>query len=440
MCGIRPHIIVVTLMFCIPLGIRARDSYRMVVSNHLALEVSSPIDSSSGSQSAVKNPYVSDLKRAVADEVDRLPQDTRVVPPPSVAHSGTGLTMILPMCGLFTMVGIAFFIVRRFDTITARSDLANQRLAALLKNNPSTEAFFKELTDVQHTSGDTDTRVFARAQSHKDESPDPLREFFAFVPGHLAALRKLFSDISRTPDETARREIIGEFLAQVGVLKNCCAALPLMHSAWVLAGTLEALLKQLSLRTCEIPPSALGTTAGAVDLLESLCVPGVEPTLAIDPPVRILAVDDDPVNHLAMALALKKILRPPDVADDGKAALALAANQDYDVIFLDVDMPGMDGFELCSWIHQMEQHRQTPVVFVTRYNNIHTRARAALSGGESLIAKPFMASEIAVKALTLALRKRLGNGAEESVQVSRIAGEPQATDDSKSSVALPSVV
>jgi len=74
---------------------------------------------------------------------------------------------------------------------------------------------------------------------------------------------------------------------------------------------------------------------------------------------------------------------------------------------LDVDMPGMDGLELCTRIHQMERHRKTPIVFVTQYDDINTRARSALSGGESLIAKPFMAFEIAVKALTLALRSRL---------------------------------
>jgi CheY-like chemotaxis protein len=153
--------------------------------------------------------------------------------------------------------------------------------------------------------------------------------------------------------------------------------------------------------------------------------------------VQILAVDDDPVSNLAMALALKKILRPPDVAENGKAALALAASQNYDAIFLDVDMPGMDGFELCTWIHQMERHRHTPVVFVTRYNNVHTRARVALSGGESLIAKPFISGEIAVKALTLTLRGRLKNGATADVSCSKTETVPHAARCDESPDAQP---
>jgi len=142
-----------------------------------------------------------------------------------------------------------------------------------------------------------------------------------------------------------------------------------------------------------------------------LCVPSLEPNLAAEPPVRLLAVDDEPISRRAMSFALAKAFRESDLAPDGPAALALAANQSYDVIFLDVEMPGMDGFELCSRIHETELNRTTPVVFVTGHSDFKSRAQATLLGAQDLIAKPFLVFEITVKALTLVMRARLDRSA-----------------------------
>jgi CheY-like chemotaxis protein len=103
---------------------------------------------------------------------------------------------------------------------------------------------------------------------------------------------------------------------------------------------------------------------------------------------------------------LQKIFDPPDSAPDGQGALALATERPYDVIFLDVEMPGMDGFELCKKIRQTTPNRTTPVVFVTRHSDFDSRARTAMAGGNELIGKPFLALEIAVKALSLVLASR----------------------------------
>src|SRR6185369_4037234 len=182
----------------------------------------------------------------------------------------------------------------------------------------------------------------------------------------------------------------------------------------LMAYALAGLLKQLAGNATEITPSVLRTVAGAVDLLEALCVRGLNPNLATEPPVQLLAVDDDAVSRLAISFALRKAFNEPDLAPDGEAALGLIARQSYDVIFLDVDMPGMDGFELCAKIRQTVGYRTTPVVFVTRHSDFNSRAKSTLSGGQDLIGKPFLAFEITVKALTLALRGRLQNGAMES--------------------------
>jgi len=71
-------------------------------------------------------------------------------------------------------------------------------------------------------------------------------------------------------------------------------------------------------------------------------------------------------------------------------------------------MPGMDGFELCSKIHQTALNQNTPVLFVTRHTDYESRVRSTtITGGDDLIGKPFLIFEITVKALTLLLRGRL---------------------------------
>ena len=140
--------------------------------------------------------------------------------------------------------------------------------------------------------------------------------------------------------------------------------------------------------------------------------------------MRVLAVDDDAVCRHAISFALKKVLNPPDLASDGKAGLALAVKLPYDVIFLDVEMPGMDGFELCSRIRATAANRATPMVFVTRHSDFGSRAKSSLSGGCDLIGKPFMPFELAVKALTIILDRRLREPMQASPRSTEWAGQP----------------
>jgi CheY-like chemotaxis protein len=59
--------------------------------------------------------------------------------------------------------------------------------------------------------------------------------------------------------------------------------------------------------------------------------------------------------------------------------MALVSHISYDAIFLDVQMPGMDGFETCTKIHGTELNRETPVVFVTCQSDFDARAKSTLS-------------------------------------------------------------
>jgi CheY-like chemotaxis protein len=154
-------------------------------------------------------------------------------------------------------------------------------------------------------------------------------------------------------------------------------------------------------------PSTLATVATAVDLLNDLCVPGMKEDLAINPPIHMLVVDDDLVACRTLVGTLQTAFNKPESVENGEAALALALEKPFDVIFMDVVMPGMDGFEVCSKIRDTVPNRATPVVFVTGHRDFDARAQMSRNGGNDLMEKPLLTSEITVKALTFALRSRL---------------------------------
>jgi DNA-binding response OmpR family regulator len=93
--------------------------------------------------------------------------------------------------------------------------------------------------------------------------------------------------------------------------------------------------------------------------------------------------------------------------EDPIKALEILLQKKFDLIILDVDMPNMNGFELCAKIRTLPQYAKTPVVFVTGLNDLESRANSSMSGGNDFIAKPFLFIELTVKALVHVLRSRL---------------------------------
>ena len=125
--------------------------------------------------------------------------------------------------------------------------------------------------------------------------------------------------------------------------------------------------------------------------------------------IRTLVVDDEKLarDRLLGFLADLDDVRVLGQAADGVEALKLIEEERPDLVFLDVQMPGMDGFEVCTKIRTLPLNKTTPVIFVTSLTDFKSRARSSLCGGTDLIAKPFMFIELSVKALTYLLRSRL---------------------------------
>ncbi|HZQ45388.1 MAG TPA: response regulator, partial [Verrucomicrobiae bacterium] len=244
----------------------------------------------------------------------------------------------------------------------------------------------------------------------KREDRNLLKEFFAWAPGHIIEAGYLIKRIGRATGGPEGKAAARDKLNDLSVLIRSLqikASLPELVPVWQLASALEGLLKQLTERVDTITPSTLRTISGGIDLLGQLCVFELRADLATNPAIRILVVDDDAVSRFAMGAAVKKVFNQPDFAENGDAALDLASKQVYDIVFLDVRMPGVDGFEVCSRIRAQELNRSTPVVFVTSLKDFDSQTTTVVSGGSDIVAKPFLTFEIVVKALTLVLQARL---------------------------------
>jgi len=121
----------------------------------------------------------------------------------------------------------------------------------------------------------------------------------------------------------------------------------------------------------------------------------------------IYAVDDDPDNCDAIRMTMESSAMRTHCALEPAVALTELAATRYDLIFLDVNLPGMDGFELCKQIRELALHETTPVVFLTGLATLENRVQSSLSGGSDFIAKPFNLHELSVKAMTLILKTQL---------------------------------
>ncbi len=168
-----------------------------------------------------------------------------------------------------------------------------------------------------------------------------------------------------------------------------------------LAGALEILLQELHDQPKKVTASTLNTLARAVDGLGHLFQAALgSPRDDGDHSALILAVDDEPIALQTLVTALGRASLKAVSLDDPELALRVLALNRFDLVFLDVEMPGMDGFELCKRLRALPTNPRTPVVHVTSLSGFKDRVRATLSGSTDLIAKPFPLIEVAVKALT----------------------------------------
>jgi DNA-binding response OmpR family regulator len=247
--------------------------------------------------------------------------------------------------------------------------------------------------------------AFVQAADDSNFQRELLSNFGQTSQTTLNEMRRLLQELNRA-DDLSRPTHVEQLYRKLRAYGANAAMVGLPHVA-KMSAAIEALLKEMMEKPKTTTLSTIRTTAHAIDFLSELSKPGVPPDLAENPPVNILTVDDEMLSQRAIVYALEKAFLKPVPVDDAQAALVHTKATKFDLIFLDVNMPGLDGFQLCDKLREQGPNRTTPVIFVTSTADFQARAQSTLRGASDLIAKPFMFIELTVKALTFALRHRL---------------------------------
>lgn len=110
---------------------------------------------------------------------------------------------------------------------------------------------------------------------------------------------------------------------------------------------------------------------------------------------RILVVEDEPAINDIVATALRYQGHSVTQLDDGRDGLTEALRAAYDLVVLDVMLPGLDGFEICRRMRDAGQ--LAPVLFLTARAETEDRIQGFLTGGDDYLTKPFSVDELVLR-------------------------------------------
>jgi putative two-component system response regulator len=134
-------------------------------------------------------------------------------------------------------------------------------------------------------------------------------------------------------------------------------------------------------------------------------MPAMGSAEAISP--RILVVEDHATNAAMLEGLLSGQGYQVSRAADGLQALAHLAENPPDLIFLDLDLPRMNGFDVCHWVKQNPETRLIPIIIVTGQDPFEARMRAWDLGADEFISKPIQCMELLARCRSLLRLKRL---------------------------------
>lgn len=110
--------------------------------------------------------------------------------------------------------------------------------------------------------------------------------------------------------------------------------------------------------------------------------------------IKVMVIDDSKTIRRTAETLLKKAGCEVITATDGFEALSKIADQRPDIIFVDIMMPRLDGYQTCAVIKQNQIFKNTPVIMLSSKDGLFDRARGRIVGSEQYLTKPFTRDEL----------------------------------------------
>lgn len=122
---------------------------------------------------------------------------------------------------------------------------------------------------------------------------------------------------------------------------------------------------------------------------------------------RVLVVDDSNTIRKSAAVFLRQGGHDVVLAEDGFDALAKLTSSSPDIMFCDISMPRLDGYQTCAIIKSNQKYAQLPIVMLSSRDGIFDKARGRVVGAEHYLTKPFTREQL------LEVVKEFGRNSEE---------------------------
>lgn len=110
--------------------------------------------------------------------------------------------------------------------------------------------------------------------------------------------------------------------------------------------------------------------------------------------LKVMVIDDSKTIRRTAETLLKKAGCEVFTATDGFEALAKIADHRPDIIFVDIMMPRLDGYQTCALIKHNQSFKNTPVIMLSSKDGLFDRARGRIVGSEQYLTKPFAKEEL----------------------------------------------
>ena len=110
--------------------------------------------------------------------------------------------------------------------------------------------------------------------------------------------------------------------------------------------------------------------------------------------IKVMLVDDSVAIRRTAETLLKREGYTVFTADDGFEALSKIVDNHPDIIFLDIMMPRLDGYQTCTVIKNNRRFKTTPVIMLSSKDGVFDKARGKLVGSEQFLTKPFTREEL----------------------------------------------
>jgi len=110
--------------------------------------------------------------------------------------------------------------------------------------------------------------------------------------------------------------------------------------------------------------------------------------------LKVMVIDDSKTIRRTAETLLKKAGCEVLTAIDGFEALSIIADNNPDLIFVDIMMPRLDGYQTCALIKHNEMYRDIPVIMLSSKDGLFDRARGRIVGSEQYLTKPFTKDEL----------------------------------------------